>query len=108
MAMDVALDAGDLASADKIAASWGKDAEGRALRALRLARLARYEGRLDAADALSQTAMEHGTVTPRVLWERAYVLVARGRAADVGMLIGKYPLASRLVGGSARSRPAIR
>jgi tetratricopeptide (TPR) repeat protein len=95
VAMDAALDDGDLATADKIAVPWGKDAESQALRALRLARLARlarYENRLDAADALSQVAMERGTVTPRVLWERVYTLVARGRAADVGVLIGRYPL----------------
>lgn len=92
IAMDVALGAGDLASADKIAASWGKDSEGRPLRALRLARLARYENKLDAADALSQTALEHGTVTARVLWERAYVLVARGKAAEIGPLLSHYPL----------------
>jgi hypothetical protein len=92
IAMDVALGAGDLASANKIAASWGKDSEGRALRALRLARLARYENRLDAADALSQTALDHGTVTARVLWERAYVLVARGKAAEIGPLLSHYPL----------------
>jgi hypothetical protein len=36
--------------------------------------------------------MDHGTVTPRVLWERVYVLVARGRANDVGPLLGRYPL----------------
>jgi hypothetical protein len=92
VAMDAALDGGDLATADKIAAVWGKDSEGRALRAVRLARLARYEGRLDAADALSQTALEHGTVTPRVLTERAFTLVARGRAGDVGPLLARYPL----------------
>jgi predicted Zn-dependent protease len=92
VAMDMALDAGDLASADKIATSWGKEAESQALRALRLARLARYEGRLDAADSLSQAALDHGTVTPRVLWERAYLLVARGRAGEVAALLGRYPL----------------
>jgi Flp pilus assembly protein TadD len=92
IAMDLALDAGDLASANKVANRWGKDAESQPLRALRLARLARYEGRLDAADALSQTAFVQGTVTPRVLWERAYVLVARGRGADVGPLLARYPL----------------
>jgi Flp pilus assembly protein TadD len=92
MAMDVALGAGDLASADKIAATWGKESEGNPLRALRLARLARYEGRLDAADALSLTALGHGTVTPRVLWERVYLLVARNRAAEVGSLLSHYPL----------------
>jgi predicted Zn-dependent protease len=92
LAMDAALDSGDLAAADKIAAGWGIGAESRPLRALRLGRLARYEGRLEAADALSQTALDHGTVTPRVLWERAYTLVARNRAAEAPSLIGRFPL----------------
>jgi Flp pilus assembly protein TadD len=92
VAMDVALDEGDLASADKIAADWGKDAESHPLRAIRLARLARYEGRLDAAEALTQASLSRGTVTPRVLWERVYVLVAKGRAAEVGPQLARYPL----------------
>jgi tetratricopeptide (TPR) repeat protein len=92
IAMDVALDAGDLPGADKIAASWGKDAESQALPSVRLARLARYEGRLDAADALSQAAIASATVTPRILIERAFTLVARNRAADVGPLLARYPL----------------
>ena len=92
VAMDFALDTGDLATGDKVAASWGKDAEQSPLRALRLARLARYEGRLDAADTLSQAVLDHGTVTPRVLWERVFVLVARNRANEVGSLLGRYPL----------------
>jgi predicted negative regulator of RcsB-dependent stress response len=92
LAMDEALNEGDLASADKIAAGWGKDAESSPLRALRLSRLARYEGKLDAADPLSQTALDHGTVTPRILWERTYVLVARNRANEVGPLLARYPL----------------
>jgi tetratricopeptide (TPR) repeat protein len=92
IAMDVALDGGDLSTADKLATAWGRGAESHPLRALRLARLARYQGRLDAAEALSQTAVDHGTVTPRVLWERAFDLVARGRASDVGPLLTRYPL----------------
>jgi tetratricopeptide (TPR) repeat protein len=92
VAMDIALDGGDLALADKMSASWGKDSESQALRATRLARLARYEGRLDAADTLSLVALDHGTVTPRVLSERAFVLVARNRAAEVSPLLGRYPL----------------
>jgi hypothetical protein len=91
VAMDVALTMGDLTTADKIAATWPKTDPG-ALRSLRLARLARYEGKLDAADALSQAALEHGTVTPRVLSERAYVLAARNRATEVGPLLSRYPL----------------
>jgi Flp pilus assembly protein TadD len=92
IAMDIALDTGDLAGADKIAAGWGKESESQPLRALRLARLARYEGRLDAADALSQAALDSATVTPRVLWERAFTLVARGRVAEVAPLLSRYPL----------------
>ena len=92
LAMDTALGAGDLASADKIATAWSKDAETGPLRALRLARLARYESRLDAADTLSLTTLNHGTVTPRVLWERVYTLVAKGRAAEVPPLLSHYPL----------------
>jgi hypothetical protein len=92
IAMDVALDSGDLATADKIAASWGKDSEQRPLRALRLSRLARYEERVEQADTLSQTAMDHGTVTPRVLWERAFVLVAKNRAGEVGPMLSHFPL----------------
>ena len=92
IAMDIALDAGDLAAADKIAAGWGKESESQPLRALRLARLARYEGRLDAADALSQAALDSATVTPRVLWERAFTLVARNRLGEVAPLLARYPL----------------
>jgi tetratricopeptide (TPR) repeat protein len=92
LAMDVALDQGDFATGDKIAARWGREAESQPLRSLRLARLARYEGRLDSADGLSQTALARGTVTPRGLWERAYVLVAKGRGPEVGPLLARYPL----------------
>jgi hypothetical protein len=92
VAMDLALDQGDLATADRIALAWGKGAEANPLHALRLARLARYENRLDAADPLSQLAVEHETVTPRVLWERAFTLVAHNRAAEVGPLLARYPL----------------
>jgi predicted Zn-dependent protease len=97
VAMDAALDDGDMLTADKIATSWGRDGESKPLKAMRLARLARYEGRLEAADALSQAAMV-GTVTPRVLWERAFTLVARGHSADVGPLVGRYPLVLGPVG----------
>jgi tetratricopeptide (TPR) repeat protein len=92
IAMDVALDAGDLPAADTIAARWAKDGDAGALRAVRLARLARYEGHLDQADTMSQLALDHGTVTPRVLWERVFEFVAREHAADVPPLLSRYPL----------------
>jgi hypothetical protein len=92
VAMDLALDSGDLQAADALSTSWGKDSESRALRALRLARLARYEGKLDAADSLSQSALEHATVSPRVLAERVFALVAHDHASDVAPLLSRYPL----------------
>ncbi|HEY2509555.1 MAG TPA: hypothetical protein VGI39_01745, partial [Polyangiaceae bacterium] len=91
VAMDAALDQGDLDQADAIAAQW-KGGEDRPLRALRLARLSRHESRLDAADAASLQALAGGTVTPRVLAERVFVLVARGKANEAGPILAKYPL----------------
>ncbi len=91
VSMDIALDRGDTDTADKIASAW-KGTEDRPLRAIRLARLARYKNDLDGADHLSQTALDRGTVTARVLIERAMVLVARNRAGEVAPLLSKYPL----------------
>jgi len=90
--MDLALDGGDLAAADAIAARWGTGGDVGALRAVRLARLARYKGHLDQADAMSELALDHGTVTPRVLWERIFELVARDHAGEVAPLLSRYPL----------------
>ncbi|HEY1955815.1 MAG TPA: hypothetical protein VGH28_09380 [Polyangiaceae bacterium] len=90
VAMDLALDGGDLDTASKIAAQW-KGTENRPLRALRLSRLARWQNRLDDADALSEAAMI-GTVTPRTLFERSMVLVARNKAHDAHLLLARYPL----------------
>ena len=90
VAMDVALDAGDVVTASKIADKW-KGSEGRPLRALRLSRLARYQGRLDDADQFSQTALI-GTITPRTLLERVLVLVARDKGPQATQLLARYPL----------------
>lgn len=89
VAMDQALDSGDLETAAKIAALW-KD-EARPLRAVRLARLARYGGKLEDADRLSRAALEGGTVTIRSLAERVFTLVAAGKAADAIALFKSYP-----------------
>ena len=91
VAMDAALDQGDMDQADTIAAKW-KGGEDRPLRVLRLARLARYEAKLDTAEADSLSALTGGTVTPRVLAERVFVLVARGKGTEAGPLLAKYPL----------------
>lgn len=89
VAMDWALDSGDLDLAKKIADGWR--GEPRSMRAVRLARLARYDGRLEDADRLSKGALETGTVTMRVLTERVFTLVALKRDADALALFKTYP-----------------
>ncbi|MCW5836557.1 MAG: hypothetical protein KIS78_29430, partial [Labilithrix sp.] len=89
VAMDWALDAGDLELAKKLAEQWR--GEPRSMHAVRLARLARYEGRLEDADKLSLVALETGTVTMRVLAERVFTLVALKRDADALALFKAYP-----------------
>jgi len=89
VAMDWALDSGDLDSARKIADQWR--GEPRAMRAVRLARLARYDGRLEDAEKLSRIAIETGTVTMRALTERVFTLVAMKRNADALALFKTYP-----------------
>ncbi len=90
VSMDLALDGGDVSTATKIADKW-KGSENRPLRALRLSRLARWQNRLDDADRLSDTAMI-GTITPRTLFERVMVLVARDKAGAANQLLARYPL----------------
>ncbi len=89
VAMDYALDTGDLELAAKVAAQWKGDV--RAPRAVRLARLARYEGKLDDADRMSRAAMEGGTVTIRALAERVFVLVAANKSAEAAALFKTHP-----------------
>ncbi|OJY31416.1 MAG: hypothetical protein BGO98_15230 [Myxococcales bacterium 68-20] len=89
VAMDWALDAGELDLAKKIAEQWR--GEPRAMHAVRLARLARYDGRLEEADKLSRVALETGTVTMRALTERVFTLVALKRDADALALFKTYP-----------------
>lgn len=89
VAMDQALDAGDLETASKIAGLWTGNP--RSLRALRLSRLARYQGKADEAEKLSRAAFEGGTVTPRVLAERIFALAAAGKPADAVALFRTHP-----------------
>jgi predicted Zn-dependent protease len=91
VAMDLALDLGELDIADKIAATW-KGSENKPLRAIRLSRLARYQNKVDVADVLSKTALDSGTVTPRTLEERAFVLISKNKPLEVAPLLAKYPL----------------
>lgn len=92
VSMDIALDTGNIVAADKIAAAWGKPEDTSALRAVRLSRLARYENRMDDADALSAAAVSGGTVTLRSVAERIFVLAARDKANEASPLLAKYPV----------------
>lgn len=89
VAMDWALDSGDLDLAKKVADQWR--GEPRSMHAVRLARLARYDGRLEDADKLSRAALETGTVTMRALAERVFTLVAMKRDGDALALFKTYP-----------------
>lgn len=92
VAMDAALDVGDLDLAHKVAAKWqGEPHQVRAMRAVRLAKLARWDGKTDEADRLSRAALESGTVTVRALAERVFVLAAMGKAGDAVALFKAYP-----------------
>lgn len=89
VAMDWVLDVGDLDLAKKIADQWR--GEPRSMRAVRLARLSRYDGKLDDADKLSRAAMDNGTVTLRVLAERVFTLVALKKDTEALALFKTYP-----------------
>ncbi len=89
VAMDFALETGDLELAHKIAATW--KSEPKALRATRLATLARWDGKNEDADRLSRIALVGGTVTVRALAERVYVLVAMSKAPEAIALFKAYP-----------------
>jgi tetratricopeptide (TPR) repeat protein len=92
VAMDAALDTGDIDLAHKVAANWQGDANTvRALRAVRLAKLARWDGKTDDADRYSRAALEGGTVTVRALAERVFVLGSMGKAGDAVALFKAYP-----------------
>ena len=90
--MDAALEVGDVELAKKVAAKWqGEAIQPRALRAVRLAKLARYDGKNEEADRLSRAALEGGTVTVRALTERVLVLVALNRSQEAIALFKTYP-----------------
>ncbi|MDB4937655.1 MAG: repeat protein [Labilithrix sp.] len=92
VAMDAALDTGDVDLARKVAAKWHGEANTvRALRAVRLAKLARWDGKNEDADRFSRAALEGGTVTVRALAERVFVLAAMGKAGDAVALFKAYP-----------------
>jgi hypothetical protein len=89
VALDSALDVGDLESAEKIVEK-SKQRPMSPMRKLRLARLARYQGKNAEADRLTDEALQ-GSITPRALLERVLALVANGKADAVPALLKAYP-----------------
>jgi tetratricopeptide (TPR) repeat protein len=90
IAVDAALDQGDVKFADKIVARWGERGS-TATYALRRARLLRYQGKADDSVAASDDALVPGSVTARVLVERFHCLLAAKKITGVRELIGQYP-----------------
>jgi hypothetical protein len=90
IAMDAALDQGDLNFANKVAETW-QDQAGKPVFALRLSRLARAEARpADAAKAADRALVSEG-VTPRSLIEAIFAHVANEDARAARELVAKYP-----------------
>ena len=89
VAVDAALDSGDLELSQSLVSAWGDTT--RPVYLLRLSRLRRYQGKLEEADSASKTALEQGTTTARSFIERVLVLVAKEDAAGARQLVAKYP-----------------
>jgi hypothetical protein len=90
VAVDASLDVGDVKTAEKIVGRWGERAS-TATYALRRARLLRYQGKADDAEAASEDALVSGSVTARVLVERFHCLLAAKKISGVRELLGQYP-----------------
>jgi tetratricopeptide (TPR) repeat protein len=90
VAMDSALDTGDIDLAHQIALKW-KTTEPKAMRAVRLARLARWDGKNDDAERLSRLALEGHSMTVRALAERVFVLVAMNKAPNALAVFKAFP-----------------
>ena len=90
VAMDAALDSGDLENAEAMVKAWG-DAAKRPVYQMRVARLLRYQGKHEEAVKASTDAFNRGTTTPRMLIEHTYVLVAADQAKHAKDIVAKFP-----------------
>src|SRR5690606_26898065 len=85
VAVDAAIESGNLELAEKLIGEWGDAALGRPVYALRVSRLRRHQGKLDDALKASEIALTRGTTTLPVVIERVYALLAKedhGAARD--------------------------
>ena len=90
--MDLALDRNDIESAELIRLRW-KGSETRPLRAIRLARLFRYQGKIEDAETFSTYGS--GAPTLRGMQERVLTLIARGKGQEVPALVNKFQFVFR-------------
>jgi len=91
VALDAALDTGQLELAGKVVSGWSDDVKKRPVFALRLARLRRYQGKAEEAVKASGNALESGNVTARDLIERVDDLLDGHYSKGARELIAKYP-----------------
>ena len=89
VAVDAALETGNLALAEKILAKRSADAL-RPVHLRRLARLRRFQGKLDEALRASSAAAEGGMALPLLL-ERVYELLGKDDVAGAKQIAAKYP-----------------
>ena len=89
IAIDGALETGNLALAEKLLAKRSVEAL-RPVHLRRLARLRRFQGKLDVALEASGAAAEGGVALPLLL-ERIYELLAKEDAQNAKQLAAKYP-----------------
>lgn len=89
VAIDSALETGNLALAEKLLAKRSPDTL-RPVHLRRLARLRRFQGKLDDALRASAAAAEGGMALPLLL-ERVYELLAKEDVAGAKQLAAKYP-----------------
>jgi hypothetical protein len=88
IAADAALDTGNLALAEKVLTA--RTASVAPAQMLRIARLRRYQKRIDDALTASQAALSEGATTPLIV-ERALELVEKEKAAEARELVARYP-----------------
>ncbi len=91
VAIDAALDTGNLEVAAKIEKNWSDDALEQPVFAIRAARLARYQDKAADAVKASGRALDAGNVTARDLVERVYDQLSGDDAAGAVDLVAKYP-----------------
>ena len=88
VAADAALSTGNLALAEKVLSA--RSANLSPAHLLRVARLRRYQRRLDDALAASQAALAEGASVPLIV-ERALELVEKDKASEARELVARYP-----------------